>query len=262
MSTIQTSTKSKILVTGASGFIASHLLNILPKCDVIDLGLGTDICEELPKKPYTHIFHLAAMKSVWQGELYPKKFIDVNCWGSVNLMRAYPNARILNISSSSVNDVRSIYGATKAFSELLSGLHPNWINVRLYNVFGEGQDPATRAIMPTLMKCAISGEEPIIYGDGNQSRDFTYVGDVVNELERIMFKTVSANKLHNVGYGDSMSINDLARFICGNKVKPQYAPMRGYEIIDSKSPYRMSKVKFGRIKGIQRTLKWFKENYE
>lgn len=244
----------KALITGGAGFIGSHLHNIIPDAEVLDhVDGGPDIKFNLWDESYTHIFHLAALKSVPLGERLPREFIDTNCWGTLNLMRSFPKARIINISSSAANDVKSVYGATKAFSEHMGHMHPNWLNVRLYNVFGPGQPLVSGAVVPALLEAKKAKKRPIIYGDGEQCRDFTYVLDVVEELKWLMFET-DLTGLRHAGYGTSMSVNELANIIFEHKVKPVYKKKRSYEITNSRAPYPMTNMKYGRRNGLQRTM--------
>ena len=244
----------KILITGATGFIGQHLVKLLPDSDVFDLSYGDDVCEELPDEDYTHVIHLAAKKSVWLGELEPRDFVYVNCWGTLNIALSYPNARVLNISSSSVNDVRSVYGLTKQFSESIGQIHKNWLNVRLYNVFGEGQSFESRAIVPSLVSSSLNGHRPTIFGDGEQERDFTYVGDVVLNLVDLLESEKTG--VFHLGYGDSSSVNDLISQICPDK-KPKYEKAKGYDIRNSKSPEAMPIIRYGRLEGLKRTIEWY-----
>jgi len=249
----------KVLITGHKGFIGSHLKKLIPDAKGMDLWDGDDILMHLPKKKFTHVFHLAASRSVPIGEKYPKNFIDNNCWGTCRIMRAYPDARIINISSSSVNDVKSIYGATKAFGELMGNMHKNWLNVRLYNVFGEGQPFESGAVVPSFIKSKLKPlEVPVVNGDGKQKRDFTYVGDVVLNLRDLMFKSKKTGTIH-LGYRTQMSVIELLIRICGNVAYIQ-KPARSFDIRNSKSPSLM-KVYYGREKGLRRTIEWYEDNF-
>lgn len=251
----------KILVTGNRGFIGSHLCNLLLKhgYDGIDLVEGNDICNKLPDVPYTHVFHLAASKSVPKGEANPQEFIHNNCWGTANILRSYPNARIINVSSSSANNVRSVYGATKAFGETLGNLHKNCLNVRLYNVFGEGQPVLSGAVVPQFCMAKLSNKSVIVYGDGHQMRDFTYVGDVVHELYRLMFSTMETGTYH-LGCANPIRVIELLELICGAGYPVEWRPKRDFEIEYSASTTPMN-MTIGREEGLKRTIKWYEDEY-
>lgn len=241
------------LITGGSGFIGSHLARLLPEADILDWKNSSleDIRHCHLEGKYDFIFHLAAIRSIPMVEADPKLAVEVNCLGIVNLIKAFPHARIINISSSSVNDVRSIYGATKAFGEMIGNLQKNCLNVRLYNVFGEGQPFESGAVVPQFVKAKLEGTKPIIYGDGSQERDFTYVGDVVEELKRLMFETRETGLMH-VGYSKPMSVLDLCHSICGN-IEIDFRPKRHFDIEYSSSIHSM-RIKYGREEGLKRTI--------
>lgn len=248
-----------ILVTGSRGFIGSHLLEVLKDEEVyeMDIKINRDILASMPPENHkiTHVIHLAAKRSVSESEKDPRAFLETNCWGTLRLMRAFPKARFLNISSSSVNDVKSVYGATKHFTEVVGDLHPNCLSVRLYNVFGERQPVESGAVVPQFCAARIKGEPPIIYGDGRQSRDFTYVKDVVLNLKTLLFGKLCGYT--HLGYGNSMSVLSLARTIC--QKKPKFISSRSFDIVSSRSPIAMD-VKYGRMEGLKRTIKYY-ENF-
>lgn len=251
---------SKILITGSKGFIGSHLMAMFPDATGWDLEndeaeLQEDITERLPDEDFDYIFHLAAFKSVSKSQRYPKEFILNNCWGTTNIITRYPKARIINISSSAANECRSIYGMTKYFGELVGNTHANCLNVRLYNVFGEGQ-PLNGAVVPHFCKTRVYGGNPIIYGDGMQMRDLTYVGDVVEELKRLMFATKETG-LHHLGCSNPMAILDLCRLICGNATV-DFQPKRSYDIEYSCAPSPMH-MTYGREEGLKRTIAWWEK---
>lgn len=256
----------KVLVTGNLGFIGSHLFKKLIESKIPVIGIdiinndlnNPDICniDSLDYKEITHVFHLAASKFVHLSMQDPETFIHNNCLGTCKIMQSFPNARIVNISSSSANEIKSIYGATKLFGEQMGIFHKNWLNLRLYNVFGEGQSFV--AVVPNFIKCRIENKSPTIYGDGCQERDLTYVGDVVEELIRLMFNTKETGLIH-LGYSDSITINDLCDILCPN-IERIKVPIRDFDIVYSKSPTCMN-ITYGRTEGLKRTIEWYEKTY-
>lgn len=253
---------NRILITGNRGFIGSHLHELFPKAIGWDLENDTepqeDITERLPEINFTHIFHLAAYKSVSRGEMYPRGYISNNCWGTVNLLKNYPHARIINVSSSAANECKSIYGMTKYFTELAGNQHKNCLNVRLYNVFGERQTMEYAPVVPNFIHASLMGSRPVIFGDGSQTRDLTYVGDVVEELKRLMFATKDTGLSH-VGYANPISILDLCHRICGNHADIHFLPKRSFDIENSCAVSPMH-ITYGREIGLKRTISWWKEH--
>ena len=248
-----------VLVTGGRGFIGTHLLNLLGEGDTLDIKNGSqkDIRTCNLDKEYTHIFHLAALRSAPLGEEQPEDFISTNCWGTVRLLKRYPKARFLNITSASAEKPMGVYGATKKFAEIMGSLHSNVINVRPYNVFGEGQPVESQAVVPIFIKAMLEGKKPIIYGDGNQLRDFTYVGDLVHELKRIMFKEDENQELYHCGYAKPITITDLVRMIYDKPVEIDYQPTRPFDVQVSKAPYPIKEY-YGRTKGLKKTIAWWR----
>jgi len=205
--------KKMVLITGLEGFIAKNLRKLYPDADGLDKSTGGDICGKLPDKPYTHIFHLAAKHHIPTCEVEVKECIMTNCWGTLNLMKTYPNARILAAASSSANEIKSVYGASKAFIELIAPLHKNYLAVKFYNVFGEHQLLEGGAVTPKLIDHMLRKKPLTINGDGTQFRDFTYVGDVVHNLRDLM-ESDKVGVTH-LGHGEPMMINQYLTLIYG-----------------------------------------------
>lgn len=249
----------KILVTGGSGFIGTHFIRLVEKnYDITnyDLEEGYDIRGAMPYNVFDYVVHFGALKSVPASEENPHNFIDTNCWGTTNVAERNKNARFINISSSAVNDVKSVYGATKQFAESVVSRLKNSLNIRLYNVFGEGQSLRYGGVLSKFINSKLTGEAPVIYGDGNQTRDFTYVADVVESILDVMTSTRTG--LVHFGYGNGMSVKRLLQEVYGYGV-PQYIQKqaRDYEIENSCSPEVMPVIKHGREEGIKRTIKHY-----
>ena len=252
----------KLLVTGGSGFIGSHFINLVKKEYAVtnwDIKTGYDIRSSLPKKSFDYVVHFASLRSIPAGELDPRAYIDNNCWGIVNLLRQFPDSRFINISSSSVQNVFSVYAATKQFAESMTLKHKNSLNVRLHNVFGEGQPFNSGTCVAQFIECKINNQIPVIYGGGDQKRDFTYVQDVVIELKRLMEDKMIGTT--HVGYGTSASVLDMLKGVFGYMPQVKYSPQRDFmNIMDSKSP-RSMKAPYGRLRGIKRTVEWYENHY-
>lgn len=247
----------KVLITGL-GFIGTNLLKLYPDADTLDINNGQDICDPLPDKEYTHIFHQAAKHHIPTCEKEARECIMTNCWGTMNLIKTYPNARILVAASSSSNEIRSVYGATKAFLEIISPLHKNYLAVKFYNVFGEHQRLEGMAATPKLIYHMLSKNPLEIFGDGTQARDFTYVGDVVENL-RLLMDSERRGVCH-LGYGEPILLNHYIELIYGEMPEVINLPRPDFDILHSKSPERC-RVFYGREEGMRRTIAWFKKEY-
>lgn len=247
----------KVLITGR-GFIGTNLLKLYPNADTLDIKDGQDICGKLPDKEYDQIFHLAARHHIPTCEIEAEDCIRVNCWGTINLMKTYPKARILAAASSSSNEMKSVYGATKAFVELIAPLHKNYLATKFYNVFGEHQRLEGGAVTPKLIKHMLTKEPLTINGDGTQFRDFTYVGDVVENLRILMNSDLKG--VTHLGHGEPMMLNHYIELIYGYMPDITYTEHKAIDILWSKAPTPCQKF-YGREEGIRRTIEWFKKEY-
>ena len=245
-----------VLITGGNGFIGTNLKKLYQDADILDRP--DDICGELPDKPYTHIFHLAAKHHIPTCEIEVKETIMTNCWGTLNLMKKYPNARILAAASSSSNEIKSVYGASKAFIETIAPLHKNYLAVKFYNVFGEHQRLEGGAVTPKLIHHMLTKKPLSINGDGTQFRDFTYVGDVVENL-RLLMDSDQRGVTH-LGHGEPMMLNQYIELIYGETPEITNLPRVPHDIWHSKAPTPCKKF-YGREEGMKRTIEWFKKEY-
>jgi nucleoside-diphosphate-sugar epimerase len=188
----------------------------------------------------------------------PATSLAVNVSGTANMFSAARDAgvkRIVYASSSSVygDSVKlpktegeegkplSPYAMSKWMNEELASLFARCfgmelIGLRYFNVFGPRQDPngAYAAVIPRFFAAVLANQQPVIYGDGKQSRDFTYVGDVViANLLAASAPKESCGRAYNVGAGRTTTVTALAEAICRigkSSVKPRYEEPRAGDV--------------------------------
>ncbi|GAB6876170.1 NAD-dependent epimerase/dehydratase family protein [Thermaerobacter litoralis] len=180
------------------------------------------------------VIHLAAQVSVERSLERPDLDVDVNVYGTLNLLRAAVAAgtrRVVFASSAAVygNPQRlpvdedhplaplSVYGRSKQTAEWLveqyaRGAGLEAVVLRLGNVYGPGQRPETGPVVARFFLDALTGEGPVIHGDGRQTRDFVYVADVARAFALAL--TGPAGITVNVAGGMATAVGDLARRIC------------------------------------------------
>lgn len=181
------------------------------------------------------VYHLAARVSVPESILYPRDYNDVNVGGTVSLLEAVRDVGVKRavltssgavygeqekqpISEKAIPHPASPYAASKVAAECyvstigaLYGIET--VILRIFNTYGPGQfvPPAHPPVIPQFLKQAISGGSLVIFGDGNQTRDFVYIDDVVDALVAAGTAEGIDGKIVNVGSGQEMSINELVR---------------------------------------------------
>jgi nucleoside-diphosphate-sugar epimerase len=203
------------------------------------------------------IFHLAALVSVTQSVEQPVESFDVNLLGTLRLLEAarqagvgrvvlastcavYGDAAALPVSEATPPAPLSPYAASKLAAEealkLYTRLHGlETVALRFFNVYGPGQDPSSpyAAVVPRFIAALRAGRQPTIFGDGLQTRDFIYVGDIVEGLYAAATLPGIAGAVLNVGRGEETSVLDLARGVgeqLGVAVSPVFAPARDGEL--------------------------------
>lgn len=235
------------------------------------------------------IFHEAAITSVPRSVKDPVATNEANVSGTLNVLVAAQKCgikKILYASSSSVYgdtptlpkhedmtpNPKSPYAVTKLTGEYylkvfqeLYGI--DTVSLRYFNVFGPRQDPKSEysAVIPKFITRVLHHESPIIYGDGSQTRDFTFVRDVVQANLRAMDS--NARGIFNVAYGNRISLVDLAHTIMdslGENLSLKYEPPRSGDIHDSLAAISAAQKAFGyapeyTVKtGLEETIQWYK----
>jgi nucleoside-diphosphate-sugar epimerase len=162
--------------------------------------------------------------------------------------------------------VGEMYGAV--FSSLY-GL--GTVGLRYFNVFGQRQDPQSQyaAVVPRFITAFLDGEAPIIHGDGTQSRDFTFVDNVVEaNLAACAAPDTACGRSYNIALGGRISVTDLClkiRGLVGSDVEPRYDAARAGDVQHSQADVRLAREHLGyegRVdldEGLRRTVAWYRE---
>lgn len=231
----------------------------LVEADIADPSVFPPLLHDVDR-----VYHLAAIASVEQSRINWYRSHQVNIGGTVNLFHAiarsgapipvvyassaaiYGNCTALPIPEQTAPSPASAYGADKLACELhgriAAELHgiPN-VGLRFFNVYGPGQDPHSpySGVISIFMERAAKAQDLSIYGNGQQSRDFVFVEDVVHTMRTAMEKLVDGTvrqDVFNVGTGKAVTIRELAeqvRSLSGHDVAIRHAPARQGEILHS-----------------------------
>lgn len=253
---------------------------------------STDDCAQAVKE-INAVCHQAAIGSVPRSIKDPITTNDVNIGGFVNMLTAAKNAgiaRFVYASSSSVygdepnlpkkeekiGNPLSPYAVTKytneVYASVFSRCYPlQLIGLRYFNVFGPKQDPYGEyaAVMPLFIKALLADEAPFINGDGEQTRDFTFVHNAVqaNILGLTTENPAAFNQAYNVAFGERFSINQMFDSIAkslNKEIKAKYREPRAGDIRDSLADISKAKQLLGYQpqysfdQGLPLTLAYFK----
>lgn len=207
------------------------------------------------------VFHLAAMISVPESMLSPRECVEINVQGLLNVLEAAHEAgvkKVMLASSAAIYgsnptvpkteemlpEPRSPYAVTKLDGEYYLEMYRrehdlDTASLRFFNVFGPRQDPASpyAAAVPIFIKRAIAGEPITIFGDGEQTRDFIYVKDIVSALAHVAERP-DLHGVFNIGYAGSITVNDLAEMIIkltGSSSEIKYLPERVGDVKHSRA---------------------------
>lgn len=243
-----------------------------------------------------YVTHQAALGSVPRSIETPLKTNAANVTGFLNMLTAAKDSgvnRFVYASSSSVygDSLRlpkveehigsplSPYAASKFVNEVYAGVYAlNYgmevIGLRYFNIFGPNQKPdgPYAAVIPLFMDALLKGKSPFINGDGEQSRDFTFVDNAVQANIRALLTDVrgATGQVYNVACGERYTVNELfhtIRELVGSDVQPTYRENRQGDVRDSLADISKARAYLGyepNVKlreGMDATLRWFKEHY-
>lgn len=238
------------------------------------------------------VFHEAAIPSVPRSIDDPQPSHDVNINGTFNVLRAareggagrvvyaasssaYGDTEVLPKVETMAPNPKSPYALQKLVGEYYAAVFAGvWgldaVALRYFNVYGPRQDPSSpySGVLSLFMKAAIERHTPTIFGDGEQSRDFTYVEDVAElNLKAARAKNV-AGRVYNGGNGGRVTLNqawELLQRIEGVKIPANYGPPRAGDVRHSQADTARAARDLGHAprfsfeEGMRRTLKWYRE---
>lgn len=252
-----------------------------------------DTCLEATKG-VDYVLNQAAWGSVPRSIEMPLLYEEINIRGTLNMMEASRQngvKKFVYASSSSVygdhpvlpkkegqeGNLLSPYALTKRVCEEYGKLYTklyglDTYGMRYFNVFGRRQDPngAYAAVIPKFIRQLLSGEVPTINGDGKQSRDFTYIDNVIEaNLKACLAPHEAAGNAFNIAYGGREYLIDIYYDLCkalGKEVEPNFGPDRAGDIKHSNADITKAKELLGYDpeydfeKGIALAIDWYKEN--
>jgi UDP-glucose 4-epimerase len=239
------------------------------------------------------VFHQAAIPSVPRSILEPVLSHEVNVDGAFQVLRAAADAGVRRLvyaaSSSAYGDTevlpksetmlprpKSPYAAQKLMGEYYASVfascfHLETVALRYFNVYGPRQDPSSpySGVLSVFMKALLERRAPTIYGDGGQSRDFTYVEDIVALNLKAAAAPGVSGKVFNGGNGGCVTLNQawaLLEQIEGVTIPPIYAEPRPGDVRHSQADITAASEELGHTPrysfegGLRRTLEWYREH--
>ncbi|MBQ6598395.1 MAG: NAD-dependent epimerase/dehydratase family protein, partial [Lentisphaeria bacterium] len=257
--------------------------------DIRDLETCLSAC-----KGMEYVLHQAAWGSVPRSIEMPLFYCANNIQGTLNMMEAARQngvKRFVYASSSSVygdepnlpktegreGNLLSPYALTKRCDEEWAAQYTRHyglftIGLRYFNVFGRRQDPdgPYAAVIPKFIKSLLKGERPVIHGDGRQSRDFTYIENVIEaNLKACLAPDEAAGQVFNIAYGEREYLIDIYHAltrVLQVEIEPVFGPERPGDIRHSNADISKARRLLGYapdydfVKGLAEAIQWYKDN--
>jgi len=284
-------------VTVIDNLLTGHEKNLAEVSSSVDFH-QLDICNYDAIEPLIAgadvVFHEAAIPSVPRSIKDPVPSHNVNIDGTFNVLRAAVEGKVRRVvyaaSSSAYGDTlvlpkvetmlprpKSPYALQKLTGEYYMSVFASCygletVSLRYFNVFGPRQDPTSQysGVLSIFMKSILTGEAPTIFGDGEQSRDFTFVDDIVALNLKAAYAQGVSGKFFNGGNGGRITLNqawDLVQKIEGKRLPARYGPPRAGDVHDSQADTTSAAAELGHApqfsfeEGMRLTLEWYRANY-
>jgi len=259
------------------------------KGDIRDYNTCLKACEGVD-----YVLHQAAWGSVPRSIELPLLYEEINIRGTLNMLEAARQMgvkKFVYASSSSVygdeqalpkkegyeGKLLSPYALTKRANEEYARLYKklyglNTYGLRYFNVFGRRQDPqgAYAAVIPRFIRQLLMNERPVINGDGMQSRDFTYIENVIEaNIKACKAKDDAAGQVYNIACGGRKYLIDVYKLLCkmlNKDIEPIFGPERAGDIRHSYADISKAKEALGYApewsfeRGMEEAIAWYKEN--
>ena len=239
------------------------------------------------------VFHLAARSSVPRSVELPAAANDVNITGTLNVLLAARDAGarrvVYSASSSAYGDTPTLpkredmtpqplspYAVGKLAAEhycacFFHCYSLQTVSLRYFNVFGPRQNPDSEyaAVIPAFVTRMAQGHQPIVFGDGEQSRDFCYIENVVNANMLSFDAEEVKGEAVNIACGERITLNEIIRLInetLGTDVKAEYKPPRVGDVLHSLADLAAAKRVIGYeptvmfAEGLQRSIEWYRQS--
>ncbi len=271
-----------------------NLAPFMEKIELIEGDLRDEDAVDRAVKDMDYVLHQAAMASVPRSIDEPVMTSEINVLGTIKLLTAAAKAKVRRLvyaaSSSAYGDQPqpskvetlmpnplSPYAAAKLASEYFcqafsTSMGLETVCLRYFNVFGPRQDPKSQysAVIPLFTTAVIEGKQPTIYGDGRQTRDFTFVENNVRaNILAATTKNKVAGQVINIACGAAYSLLDLLTAInetLGKNIEPIFEPARVGDVKHSLADIELAKellgydVQVGFDAGMKKTIEWYNAN--
>jgi nucleoside-diphosphate-sugar epimerase len=281
-------------VTVIDSLLTGHLRNLAEVRDSIEFH-QLDIRDAAAIAPVIRgadvVYHLAALASVPRSIADPEPSHDININGTFNVLRAAADGGVRRLiyaaSSSAYGETevlpkvesmkplpKSPYAVQKLVGELYGAAFTSCfgletVSLRFFNVYGPRQDPSSQysGVLSLFMKYVLARTSPTIFGDGEQSRDFTYVDDVAGLCMKAAAAPNAAGKMYNGGNGGRFTLNyiwSLLQKMEGVELKANYGPPRAGDVRHSMADTTMAVAELGHApqfsieEGLKKTLEWYR----
>lgn len=269
-----------------------NIQSFIDKADIIRGDIRDTDTVTGAVKGVDYVVHQAALASVPRSIKNPLASNEVNVQGTLNLLEAareHSVKRFVYASSSSVygdskelpkietmaTNPKSPYAVTKLAGECYCRVFGEiydlpTVSLRYFNVFGPRQDPNSQysAVIPIFVKSLVTGSAPTIFGDGEQSRDFTFIENVVAANLLACQSNLRGGRVYNVACGDRFTLNhlyDQLKGLIGANIEAEYDQPRAGDVKHSMAAIGLIeeeleyKILVGFEEGLERTVHWYQE---
>jgi len=286
---VQDGNKVRILDDFSSGK-RENLASVLDEIELIEGDIRDKAIVAKAVSGVDYILHQAALRSVPKSMLNPELYNDVNIAGTLSILQAAKEVKVKRVIFASSS---SIYGETDRLPEkedfyplLISpyaltklageyycrifsiGYGLETVSLRYFNVFGPKQSLENEyaVVIPKFITCMLKGEQPPIHGDGKQTRDFTFVENVVQANIKAATAKNASGEVFNIACGKAYSVLDIVSSvnkILKKSINPKFGPIRPGDVKDTLADISKARKllkfepKVGFEEGLKKTIEYF-----